>query len=187
MEEQKKYENKILTIPNIITIIRMIGSIYLLSYIYKNGIDNHYFVTTFALVLALSDLLDGFIARRYNMYSHLGGALDPIADKLLNWGIGLVLMVKGIMPLWPLVIAIRDVIVFLFTSYLFLCKKIELKPTMPAKLKMCFQSAGVIATLLFGFGKEKLLLIAPIFMGLSILMIVIEPYYIYQSLKKKRY
>ncbi len=186
MKEQKKYENKILTIPNIITIIRMIGSIYLLSYIYKNGIGQHYFVTTFAIILALTDLLDGFIARRYQMYSHLGGGLDPIADKLLNWGIGFVLMFKGLMPLWPLAIAVRDIVVFLFTGYLFMYKKIELKPTMPAKLKMCFQSIGVIATLLFGFGYESYLWIAPISMGLAIFMVMIEPYFIYQVLKKKR-
>lgn len=78
--ETKNYENKIFTIPNILSMVRIILiPVYGYLYIAKNN----YFVS--AIILAASmmtDAVDGIIARKYNMISTFGKILDPIADKL---------------------------------------------------------------------------------------------------------
>ncbi len=72
--------NKIFTVPNILSFIRLaMIPIIVYSYLsFENGI-----ITAVLLFLSgLTDALDGFIARKFNMISELGKALDPIADKL---------------------------------------------------------------------------------------------------------
>ena len=179
---EKDYTNKIVTIPNLLTLGRIIGSSLLVGFILVNGIVNPLMTVLATAALGLTDLADGFIAKHFSMQSKLGGVLDPIADKIFNWGIGIALMVKGIMPLWPLTIGIRDLAVWGFTTNHYLKTKEELKPTQPARAKMFLQSAGLVSTLAFGFGSEGLSLLAPIFMGGAIASVVPEVYCI-----KKKY
>ena len=75
-----RYKNKIITIPNILSMLRLaMIPLFVISYSKKAD----YKLT--AAILALSgvtDIVDGMIARRFCMISDLGKALDPIADKL---------------------------------------------------------------------------------------------------------
>ena len=66
---------------------------------------------TFA-VAALSDGLDGFLARRLGQESRLGALLDPVGDKLLSFAALVVLVVSGALPLWLLIASLlRDGVV----------------------------------------------------------------------------
>lgn len=70
---------KIFTIPNVMSLFR-IALIPFFMYLYINHRDNSAFCI---LVLSgLTDVVDGFIARKFNMISAVGKALDPISDKL---------------------------------------------------------------------------------------------------------
>ncbi len=170
---EEKYYKKF-TIPNVLTIFRMIASVALCSYIAICGITSPLLITLATIGIGSTDMLDGFLARNCGMSSQLGSILDPIADKIFNWGLGITLMATGIMPLWPLLIAARDVAVFGMSSYQFKKTGKEMFPTIPAKLKMFLQSAGVISTLAFGFGDSGLGLIAPICMASAIATVVPE-------------
>lgn len=165
---------KKLTIPNILTVFRMMSSVALCGYIATFGITSPLLITLATLGIGATDALDGYLARNCGMSSQLGSILDPIADKIYNWGLGITLMATGIMPLWPLLIAARDLSVFTMSSYQFKKNGKELLPTIPAKLKMLFQSIGVISTLAFGFGSTGLSLIAPISMGAAIATVIPE-------------
>lgn len=165
---------KKLTIPNILTVFRMISSVALCGYIATFGITSPLLITLAALGIGATDAIDGYLARNCGMSSRLGSILDPIADKIYNWGFGITLMSTGIMPLWPLSILARDAAVFGLTTYQFKKNGKEMAPTIPAKLKMVFQSAGMVSTLAFGFGSSGTSLIAPICMGAAIATVVPE-------------
>lgn len=171
--KDEKYDKK-LTIPNVLTVFRMISSVALFGYIAKFGITSPLLITLATLGIGATDAVDGYLARNYGMASRLGSILDPIADKIYNWGLGITLMATGIMPLWPLTIAARDAIVFGVSTYQFKKNSLEMKPTIPAKLKMALQSAGTISTIAFGFGDSGLSLIAPICMVGAIATVIPE-------------
>ena len=87
-----KYEKKIITIPNILSFFR-ICLIPVIVWLY--GVDHNYVWAGYILILSgMTDMIDGYIARRFHMVSNLGKILDPIADKLSQISIIVVLIVK---------------------------------------------------------------------------------------------
>ncbi|MBQ8202819.1 MAG: CDP-alcohol phosphatidyltransferase family protein [Clostridia bacterium] len=76
----EKYQNKILTIPNILSFFRLcLIPVIIWLYIEKQD----YLWTLLILTLSgITDIVDGIIARKFNMISNFGKAFDPIADKL---------------------------------------------------------------------------------------------------------
>ncbi len=80
---QKNYENKIVTIPNLLTLLRLL-LIPVIVYLYC--FEKSYNYTAVVLIMSgLTDLVDGFIARTFHMTSNLGKIIDPIADKLTQF------------------------------------------------------------------------------------------------------
>ena len=72
-------EKKVLTIPNILSMIRIV-LIVPIVYFFLNQDYTRSFVSL--VISGMTDVADGIIARKCNMISELGKALDPIADKL---------------------------------------------------------------------------------------------------------
>jgi len=98
-----------LNIPNLITLARVI----LVPVVFWLLVSGQVQAAFFAFVLAgVSDAVDGFIAKRYDLATELGAYLDPIADKLLIVSIFVALGVMGALPSW-LVIAVvsRDILI----------------------------------------------------------------------------
>ena len=80
MNSENKTENKILTIPNLLSLFRLI-LIPVIIWLYWFRKD--YFPAGVLLIISgLTDLADGYIARLFNAVSNIGKILDPIADKL---------------------------------------------------------------------------------------------------------
>lgn len=76
---ENKYKNKIVTIPNILSLVRLC-LIPFIVWLYFGKQDS--VLTGFALLFSgLTDIVDGHIARTYNMISDVGKVLDPVADK----------------------------------------------------------------------------------------------------------
>ena len=73
-------QNKILTIPNLLSLFRLC-LIPVFMWIYC--VEKNYLWTGIILIISgLTDTVDGFVARHFNMISDLGKILDPVADKL---------------------------------------------------------------------------------------------------------
>jgi len=90
MNEELK--NDIFTIPNALSIFR-IFLIPIIVWLYVG--QQSYFWTAATLVLSgVTDVVDGFLARNYNMISNVGKVLDPIADKLTQATVLFVLVTR---------------------------------------------------------------------------------------------
>jgi cardiolipin synthase len=100
----------ILTIPNLVTLIRL-ACVPLFCWLLF-GRDDQTAAAWLLAVLGCTDWVDGYIARRFNQVSELGKVLDPTADRLLL-GVGVVaLMVDGSVPGWIGVLTlVREVLV----------------------------------------------------------------------------
>ena len=69
----------IITIPNLLSLLRL-GLIPFYTSLYLHG--NIPLASILLAISCMTDLLDGFIARRFHMISDLGKFLDPLADKI---------------------------------------------------------------------------------------------------------
>lgn len=85
-------KNQILTIPNLMSVFR-IALIPLVVWLYS--VEKNYYAAIGVIVLsAVTDIIDGWIARHFNMISDFGKALDPLADKLTQAALLLCLLSK---------------------------------------------------------------------------------------------
>lgn len=96
----KDKRNRIFTIPNILSFFRLcLIPLFVWLYVVKK----EYFYTAGVLILsAITDVVDGFIARRYDLVTHVGRILDPIADKLTQMAMMACLAQRYIYLLIPL-------------------------------------------------------------------------------------
>ncbi|MBE2227920.1 MAG: CDP-alcohol phosphatidyltransferase family protein, partial [Ignavibacteria bacterium] len=90
--------------------------------------DNYLMTCVFIFIIWVSDLLDGYFARSRNEISELGKIIDPLADKLTVITLVVILMFKGIIPLWFLIITVlRDAVILAGGLYLSSKKNIVLQ------------------------------------------------------------
>lgn len=91
-----------LTIPNILTLFRFALVPVCTIFIY---FDMMILALVIYIVACSTDLLDGFIARRYNLISETGTLLDPLADKLISVFAVIAFTVSGVLP-WFIVVTL---------------------------------------------------------------------------------
>ncbi len=98
-----------MTIPNYITLLRLL----LVPFVVWSLLTGQQMAAFIAFVVAgVSDGVDGYIARRFDMRSELGSYIDPIADKLLLVSVFIVLGYQEILPIWLVAIVVfRDALI----------------------------------------------------------------------------
>jgi len=87
-------------LPNTITVVRTAAVPILLLLPYFPGRGGSRVIAWCFIVAALSDLVDGWLARRGQMVTHIGKLLDPLADKLVVTSALVVMLAMGRIPLW---------------------------------------------------------------------------------------
>ncbi|MBD0357348.1 MAG: CDP-alcohol phosphatidyltransferase family protein, partial [Rubrobacter sp.] len=87
--------DRVLTLPNALTLLRLLAIpvVLLLLFMEREVVA----VTVFVLA-AITDFLDGVIARHWDGASYLGAALDPVADRLMLSSVAVVLAIRGLLP-----------------------------------------------------------------------------------------
>lgn len=91
------------TIPNRITIVRILLVPILLVFLYM-GWD--YLSVSLYIIACLSDIVDGRLARKMNQVSNFGKFMDPLADKILVLAAMCFIVEKGLMPGWIVAIVL---------------------------------------------------------------------------------
>ena len=135
-----------MNIPNLLTLLRII----LVPVIVILLIQGLYLKALIVfIVAALSDVLDGFLARILHQQTALGAYLDPIADKALLASSFVTLSVLHVIPGWLTVIVIsRDVIILLGISVLSIMSiSVKIRPTFVSKITTALQLSTVLMVL----------------------------------------
>ena len=128
-------------IPNILTIFRIIITPFFILFFF----DENFYIRLLSLILfffgSVSDFLDGYLARKYNLVTDFGKFVDPLADKILILAAFCVLFIMYplYVPLWMVIlILLRDVLITFFRLYLKKNNSV-LKTSVIAKRKTLFQ------------------------------------------------
>ena len=91
----KDWKKEIFTIPNLLSLFRLILiPIYVAIYLNAKNDTDYYLAAGILAVSCLTDLIDGKIARQFNMISSLGKILDPVADKATQFTLIICLAMK---------------------------------------------------------------------------------------------
>lgn len=91
----KDWKKEVFTIPNFLSLFRLLLiPVYIIIYLNAEEITDYYIAGGILAVSCLTDLVDGQIARRFNMISTVGKVLDPLADKLTQLALILCLATK---------------------------------------------------------------------------------------------
>jgi cardiolipin synthase len=137
---------KLRHIPNILTAFRLLLVPPVVVLMLK---DEFMPALVLFAVAGFSDAVDGFLARRYNWTSRIGGLMDPLADKLLMVSSYLTLGWLGLIPVWLVALVIlRDlVIVTGAVIYNARIEQVEATPSVVSKLNTLAQILLVLSVL----------------------------------------
>ncbi len=129
---------KVATVPNLICVLRIALTVPIVMLL----VEGRYGLTLVLFAIAaVSDVLDGFLAKTFGWTSELGKLLDPLADKLLLVTVFSCLSVAGLSPWWlTAVVLLRDlVIIFGAIVYRALFGALDGQPTLRSKLNTVCQ------------------------------------------------
>ena len=173
---------KIINLPNSLTVVRIILiPVFITAIIYQK---HQQALFLFALA-ALTDLLDGFIARIANQKTALGTFLDPLADKLLLTSSFILFSFYGWIPLWLTITVIsRDLIVVIGWFLLnLITHDVKIEPVLLGKAAIALQLI-TIAFVLLGINLTSIKPPAEfLFTATAVLTAVSGMQYVYKGLR----
>jgi len=167
-----------LSIPNLITL----GRILLVPVVvWAIASGEMRFAFLLFLVAAISDAVDGFLAKRFGMTTELGAYLDPLADKVLIVSIYLTLGFAGNIPRWIVILVVsRDIMIVgaILLSWL-IDKPVTVKPLMVSKLNTAVQIiyAGLVLAS-FGFALDTGWLLTLVMALVAVLTLLSVGFYV---------
>ncbi len=134
-------------LPNTISLLRLLAVIPVVYLLLERELG---WALLLFVAAGLSDGLDGLLAKRFGWQSHLGGILDPLADKVLLVACFLVLGAMSLIPGWLVVLVIfRDLlIVGGAVLYNYRVEEIEAAPILVSKLNTLFQILLVLLVIM---------------------------------------
>jgi cardiolipin synthase len=148
-----------LSIPNLITLARII---LVPVVVWAIAADQLRLAFLLFLAAAISDGVDGFLAKRFGWKTELGAYLDPLADKVLIVSIYVTLGITGVIPLWIVILVVsRD---FMIVGAIILSwvidRPVKIRPHMVSKLNTGVQivfACLVLAAYGYDFDAEPVL------------------------------
>ncbi len=93
-----------MNIPNALSVLRLLLVPVFIFVFFADFEGAYYAAGAVFLFAALTDILDGYIARKYQCITKLGRLLDPLADKLMKGAASVCLAAAGVIPVWAVVL-----------------------------------------------------------------------------------
>ena len=137
-------------VPNALTVLRFL----LIPVIIVSAVKGDYILAIIFLTLSgITDILDGAIARKYNLISDFGKLMDPLADKATQISLLTTLFIKGAISIWILVVVVLKEFCMVSGASFLYGKELVVSSKWYGKLAtVLFYVAMVISLLLQQFG-----------------------------------
>jgi len=168
-----------MNIPNILTVIRLI-LIPCFTYVFFLDTPNSLtYAMIIFLVAGVTDVLDGFIARKFNMVTKVGAVLDPLADKLMLLTVLGCFTLKNYLPYWVItIVLIKELLMIAGGIYLYFHKE---KVVIPANkygkvATVVFYTAIVLTTFNVGAAYNDILIGGAIFMTMVAFVVYLRTF-----------
>jgi CDP-diacylglycerol--glycerol-3-phosphate 3-phosphatidyltransferase len=176
-------KKEIFYISNLLSVFRMVLVIPVV-YLFLIGFEhNKYIILCVLLLMYVTDLMDGYLARKLNQVSELGKIIDPLADKIAVGAIAILMFFKELIPPWfILVVILRDILILIFGLVLKNRKKVVLMSNYPGKIAV-FTIGLALAFSIFK-DTELLMFICSLLYYVSTILIVYSSYLYYKRFKQ---
>ena len=142
-----------MNLPNKLTILRVLMIPFFVLFMLWDitGAADKWIAAVIFIVASLTDMLDGKIARKYNLVTNFGKFMDPLADKLLVSASMICLVEMGRLPAWIVIIIISRE--FIISGFRLIASDngVVIAASYWGKFKTVFQMAMIIV-LIFDFG-----------------------------------
>ncbi len=125
-----------MNIPNALTLFRFILiGVFPYLYFMEGQVNNKVWAFAVFLLAGVTDVLDGFIARRCNLITKWGKLMDPLADKLMLITVLVCLFIDKVIPLWAiLIIVLKELLMILGAAFLYRQRKVVVQANFYGKL-----------------------------------------------------
>ncbi|MDD3906342.1 MAG: CDP-diacylglycerol--glycerol-3-phosphate 3-phosphatidyltransferase [Candidatus Omnitrophica bacterium] len=143
-----------MNLPNKLTILRIALTFVFMAFLYTHGVAAKVLALFTFTLAAVTDALDGYIAKKRNEITDFGRLMDPIADKILVLAALLAFVEKGVVPAWMAVIIIFREVTVTGLRLLALTKNKVLQADGGGKHKTVWQISAIIIVLIFLILKE---------------------------------
>jgi CDP-diacylglycerol---glycerol-3-phosphate 3-phosphatidyltransferase len=134
---------QILLLPNLLTIVRILAIPIILVLLFSTGRYYQIITAPLFLLVAMTDTLDGYFARRRGMVTTLGQFLDPLADKLLVVTTLIALILARGIPLWMVLVIVGREIAVTGLRGIAISQNMTISPSMLGKYKTVFEVASI--------------------------------------------
>lgn len=158
-----------MNIPNLITIFRLFLIPIFLMVFHSNLVNNILYGGLIFILAGISDVLDGYIARRYNQTTRLGTFLDPFADKLMSFAVLISFTMKDLVSMWILIpILIKEILMIIAGLTMYFRKDRRVIPSnIYGKLGTVLLYVSILSIVFhFPQGLTRLLLVATLLMNI---------------------
>lgn len=137
-----------MNIPNTLSVLRLcMVPVFILVFLCEG--EQKTAAAAIFILASLTDVLDGYIARKYNMSTKVGQLLDPLADKLMQISVVVSMLWAKMVPLWfVLVLASKELLMILGGAFLF-AKKTFVKSNVFGKANTVVMFCAMVILLIF--------------------------------------
>jgi cardiolipin synthase len=180
------HHDAVFTIPNVLTVVRFLG-VPLFIWLVLGPREYGYAALVLA-IMASTDWVDGYIARRFNQMSRLGRIMDPIADRLALIAVAVTLAVAGVVAWWYLTALLVPDAILLAVSLYYFHSHPDLPVSRIGKIRTGLLLVGTPLLVLSKLAipaSESYAVVAWIFLGLGLLGHWIAGYNYFRAIIRK--
>ena len=189
-DKVRKLFSHVWTIPNVLTMIRLLLVPVFVVVYFRTSAEPKYAALAIFAAASLTDMLDGYLARKLNQITDFGKLFDPLADKLMVLSAMVCQAVTGVFP-WAavIVVACKELVMVLGGLFMLSRDVVVYSNIVGKAAQVCFILSLILSFFhvpLAEWGTRLDLILLWITVGLAILAMVVYAAEYLRSLKKPR-